>query len=131
MILNHTGIFKNWNKKIYISTKLPSEYDLYGNEINIYDTPFYLGMHNYQPLKERELYAYMSYFGETKHKLIRLLLDIKHEGKIKEFDKVYLYGATPKDEKINGQNANYYVKSIVPQNTKILIIFEEIIKEEN
>ena len=31
----------------------------------------------------------------------------------------------------NGANANYIVRSYKPQNTKIMVIFEEIVKEDH
>ena len=127
----NTGIFKNLNKKIYIAKKDSIEYDDYNNEIVKYQKPFFLGSFNYQPLTGEELQAYISVYGETKNKLIRLFLDSKYINKFKEFDLAYLYQASPKSEKINGEYANYSVKSFAPQNTKILVVFEEIIKEEN
>lgn len=130
-MLTNRGIFNNINKKIYISKKKSVTTDEYFNEIVNYDTPFYLGKFNYQPLSGEDLQAYISAYGETKNKLIRLFLDIKYKDKFKEFDLAYLYDATPNDEQINGTNANYYVKTFVKQNTRIMVIFEEIIKEEN
>lgn len=125
------GIFKNLNKKIYISRKKSVDYDEYNNEIVKYEEPFFLGKYNYQPLTGEELESYMSAYGETKNKLIRLFLDIKYINEFKEFDLAYLYDINPTGEKINGEYANYSVKTFAPQNTKIMVIFEEIIKEEN
>lgn len=125
------SIFNNLNKKIYIANKYHVTIDDYNNEIIEYSKPFYLGSFNYQPLQGSELQAYMSAYGETKNKLIRVFLDVKYKDKLKEFDVAYLYGKTPNSEKRNGANANYIVKTHAEQNTKIMVVFEEIIKEEN
>ena len=126
----HSNIFKNKDKKIYIANKIGVEHDDYNNEIVIYDTPFYLGKFNYQPLSGGDLQAYMSAYGETKNKLVRLFLDIKYKDKLKEFDVAYLYDKEPINEKINGSNANYIVKTFSEQNTVVMVVFEEIIKED-
>ena len=131
MRLMNSNIYKNLDKKIYISKKLGVEYDDYNNEIINYDEPFYLGKFNYQPLTGDDLQAYISAYGETKNKLIRVFLDVKYKNKIKEFDLAYLYNVAPKGEQINGINANYYVRTCAEQNTVIMVVFEEIIKEEN
>lgn len=131
MRLMNSSIYKNLDKKIYMAKKIGVKYDEFNNEIINYDEPFYLGKFNYQPLSGNDLQAYISAYGETKNKLIRAFLDVKFRNKIKEFDLAYLYNATPKGEKINGVNANYYVRTCVEQNTVIMVVFEEIIKEEN
>lgn len=132
--INHirTSIFKHWNKPLYIASKQPEvEIDEYNNEIVNYDKPIFLGNINYQPLLGYERYAYMKAYGETQSKLQRAYIDISNNGKFKEFDLAYLNGATPKGEQVNGQNANYRVKTCTPQNTVIFVVFEEIIKEGN
>lgn len=130
MIYSSKGIFTNLNKKIYIANKKSISHDEWNNEIIEYDIPFYLGKFNYQPLQGEDLQAYMSVYGETKNKLVRLFLDRKYKNKLKEFDVAYLYDTTPLKEDINGENANYTIKTCAEQNTKIMVIFEEIIKEE-
>ena len=49
---------------------------------------------------------------------------------MKNYDLVYLYGASPENEEYNGQNANYRVITFIPQNTKILVYFEKLTKTE-
>lgn len=129
-MLKNNSIFRNLNKKIYIANKSTVSNDEYNNEIINYKKPFCLGMFNYQPLQGVELQAYMSAYGETKNKLVRVFLDTRYKNKIKEFDVAYLYGVTPNNEEINGEDANYIVKTCSEQNTKIMVVFEEIIKEE-
>lgn len=126
------NIFQNINKDIYIAKKIkPLVYDDYNNEILTYEKPFYLGNMNYQPLSGNDLMSYISAYGETKNKLVRMFIDVSYKGKFDEFDVAYLYGNNPTDEKIYGDNANYIIRTCAEQNTKIMIIFEEIIKEGN
>lgn len=126
---NH--IFQNWNKDLYIATKKEVILDDYGNEIIKYNEPFYFGKVNYQPLTKKDLEAYYKAYGETQNSVISLLIDYTQDGKFKAFDVAYLYGKTPEGEKEYGDNANYIVRSYKPQNTKIMVIFEEIVKEDN
>lgn len=123
------SVFQNWNKDLYIATKKQVVTDEYNNEIIEYNKPFYFGRVNYQPMNWRDLQSYMSAFGETRKQIVGLLIDYKDLGKFKEFDLAYLYGANPKGEEINGSNANYIVKSYKPQNTKIMVVFEQLIKD--
>lgn len=125
------NVFQNWNKDLYIATKTGVKIDDYNNEIVEYSKPFYFGKANYQPMNSRDLQAYISAFGETKRELISLLIDYDDKDKIKEFDLAYLYGRTPKGEKINGEKANYVVKACRVQNTKVSIVLENIIEDNN
>jgi len=122
--------FTNRNKDIYIAPKIGVEYDDYNNEIVKYDKPFYYGMKNYQPLTWRNLQSYMSIYGETNRNVVQLLVDYTDRGKFKQFDLAYLYGATPKGEKVYGENANYVIKAVREQNVKIMVILEEIETKE-
>ena len=125
------NIFQNWNKDLYIATKKEVILDDYGNEIVTYNKPFYFGKVNYQPLTKKDLEAYYKAYGETQNSIISLLIDYTEDGRFKAFDVAYLYGATPKNEVKYGDNANYLVRSYKPQNTKIMVIFEEIVKEDH
>lgn len=124
-------IFTNWNKPLYIASKLDPQLDEQGNEIVVYDKPFYFGKVNYQPLTTKQLEAYMQEYGETESSVFSCLIDYKDRNRIKEFDKAYLNGAKPDDEKVNGTNANYLVRAVKPQNTKVMVLFEKLIREEN
>lgn len=123
-------MFDNLYKPIYMATKESVEIDDYNNEIVTYNKPFPLGDLNYQPLQGNDLMAYMSVYGETKNKLVRAFIDSYDKGIFEEYDLAYLYGVTPEDEEINGENANYRVRTYAEQNTKIMVVFEEIIKEK-
>lgn len=123
--------FANVKKPIYIARKKSVEYDDYNNEIITYDKPFYYGLANYQPLTWKTLQAYKEVYGEVKSNVVQCLIDYADDGMFEEFDLAYLYGVNPKNEEINGENANYIVKVFRRQNTRIMVIFEEIIKEAN
>ena len=128
-----TDIFKNWDKDMYIATKVSGEVQLddYCNEIVTYNQPFYFGKVNYQPLTTKQLEAYMQQYGETENNVVSCLIDYKDKDKFNIFDVAYLYGATPDNEIKYGVNANYKVRAFKPQNTKIMVLLEEIIKEDN
>lgn len=130
MFRSPNNIFQNWNKDMYIATKKEIVYDDYNNEIVNYNEPIYFGKVNYQPLTGKNLEAYVKAYGETKNNIVSCLIDYVDDGKFKEFDLAYLYNATPEGELKYGDNANYIVRAYKPQNTKIMVIFEEIIKEE-
>lgn len=130
-MLMNKGMFYNYKKPLYVANKDKEPLiDEYNNEIVTYSEPFLLGRFNYQALFGQDLYSFMSAFGETQNKLVRVFIDSKYKGMVNQFDKVYLYDANPKNEDINGENANYIVRVCTPQNTKIMLIFEEITKEE-
>ena len=117
---------------MYIATKKDEvEHDDYNNEIVKYDTPFYFGKVNYEPLTAKQLEAYIKTYGETENNVVSCLIDYKDKDKFNIFDLAYLYGINPNGESQNGDNANYKVRAFKPQNTKIMVILEEIIKEEN
>ena len=116
---------------MYIATKKEAILDDYNNEIVTYNEPFYFGKVNYQPLTGKNLEAFIKAYGETENNIVSCLIDYTDDGKFKAFDLAYLYGATPENEEANGFNANYKVRAYKPQNTKIMVIFEEIIKEGN
>lgn len=122
------NIFLNWNKVCYIRPILDPIKDDYGDEIEQYgDSVKY--KFNYEPVANKEE-AEMQVFGQSGRGTVRAMLDTyKYQGKIKEFDLAYLYGATPDNENYNGENANYKVVTCIPQNTKILVYFERIVKK--
>lgn len=127
------SIYKNWNKDLYIATKDRNNitYDEFNNEIVKYNEPFYFGKVNYQPLTRKDLEAYIKQYGETNNNIVSCLIDYVDDGKFQQLDLAYLYGVTPENELQYGDNANYIVRSYKPQNTKIMVIFEELVKEEN
>ena len=114
---------------MYIATKKEIVVDDYNNELVVYNKPFYLGKVNYQPLTVKQLEAYMKTYGETNNNIVSCLIDYKDKDKFNIFDLAYLYDATPNNEIRNGDNANYIVKAFKSQNTKVMVLLEEIIKE--
>lgn len=124
-------IFRNWNKDMYIATKDEVVVDDYDNEIVTYNKPFFFGKVNYQPLTTKQMEAYIQTYGETENNVVSCLVDFKDRYKFNIFDVAYLYDATPNNEVKNGANANYKIRAFKPQNTKIMVILEEITKEEN
>lgn len=124
-------IFDNWNKEMYIATKKGVKVDDYNNEIVEYNKPFFFGEVNYQPLTGKSLEAYTQKYGATTNEIISCFINIEDDGQFKQLDLAYLYGASPNGEEVYGDNANYIVRTYRKQNTKIMVVFEEIIKEEN
>ena len=123
--------FSNRFKDIYVARKKGVTYDDYNNEIVEYEKPVYYGIKNYQPLTWRNLQSYMSVYGETNRNVVQLLVDYTDRGLYKQFDLAYLYGATPKGESVYGEKANYVIKAVREQNTKIMVILEEIETKED
>lgn len=113
--------FTNVKSKCYIGSKLESTFDDSGNEIKNYDKPKEYSF-NIQPVT---LSSDIQAFGENSNKMKVAVITNrkKYEGKFKEFDCAYLDGATPEGEKINGQNANYRIYSVQPQNVAIRVFF--------
>lgn len=122
--------FTNRNKDIYVARKKGVTYDDYNNEIVEYEKPVYYGVKNYQPLTWKNLQSYMSVYGETNRNVVQLLVDYTDRNLYKQFDLAYLYGATPKGEKVYGENANYVIKAVREQNVKMMVILEEIETKE-
>lgn len=122
------SIYTNWYKDMYIANKKVIT-DNYHNEIVCYDKPFYFGKVNYEPLTAKQLEAYIKAYGETNNNIVSCLIDYNDKGKFKEFDVAYLYDATPEGETTYGEKANYLIRAYKPQNTKIMVILEEIVKE--
>ena len=123
------NIFLNWNKVCYIRPILEPIEDGYGNQLNQYgDSVKY--RFNYEPVTNKDE-AILRGYGQSSNGYVRAMLDTyKYQGKLKQFDLAYLYGATPEEESYNGEKANYKVVTCIPQNTKILVYFERIIKNE-
>ena len=117
----------NYKTDCYIAGKLDVEYDEYGNQIEVYakPEPFSFNIQPVNTTSERQA------FGERSVSMKRALVS-KNEyfGKFKEFDKVYLDGATPDNELDYGDNANYRIYAINPQNVAMVIYFSKIIKGE-
>lgn len=114
-----------WKKQLYIATRISVETDDYGNDVCTYNKPESY-MFNYQPANgqmEIELY------GEKVTNMYKAVIPYSlYADKFKEGDVAYLLGVTPTREHENGDNANYVIKGVMPQNKVIILYFEKIIK---
>lgn len=119
------SIFDNWNKKIYIAKLLKVETDDYGNDIKYYEEPKAY-MLNIEPSKGS---TDIAIYGETINKVYKAIVPFnKYKGKFHEGDIAYIDGANPRGEDKNtyGQNGNYVIDSVRPQNLAIAIYFKKI-----
>lgn len=70
----------------------------------------------------------MQMFGTKVTRMCKTLVDYDlYLNKINEKDLVYLYGASPDGETSLGNNANYIVTAVLPQNKKIAVYFERLV----
>lgn len=115
------------NSICYIASKLESTYDDYGNEITQYAEPqkYFFDI---QPLTgSSDMQAYGEKIDNMK---VAYLPKIKYQNMFKEFDVAYLDGNEPLDESFNGDNANYRIYSVTPQNANIRVVFVKIVRGE-
>ena len=125
--LNRTFIFQNLYQNLYISQKNGTKEDYNHNEIPTYDIPVLYRKWNIQFVKaESELLE----FGEnaSRMKVAVIPNNALYANKFNEFDLAYLDGVTPDGEAVNGQNANYRIYSVRPQNSIIKIYFLKLTK---
>lgn len=117
--------FKYVKSKCYIGSKLDSVFDDDGHEIKKYAKPQKYSF-NIQPISAA---SDIQDFGEnaSKMKVAVITNRPKYENKFKEFDCAYLDGATPEGETVNGQNANYRIYAVRPQNVVIRVFFMKIV----
>ena len=112
---------KKWNKKIWIARQIPNEVDDYGRAK--YEKPECFEM-NVQPISSSND---MQEFGENAQQVQRAVVEYnKYFGKFKQYDLAYLDGASPKGEKVYGENANYKLYPPRNQNKVILLYFERL-----
>ena len=114
------GIIKK--RDIHIANYLTENDDDSGNTIKVYDEPFGLKC----TLNSLSGDTEFQMFGDRIQNMVKTILDYNWMKKIHEKDAAYLYGATPKGEVIHGENANYRVVSVRPQNLKIIVYFEKL-----
>lgn len=115
---------KDWVKDVYIASKIGTQLDDEGNEINIYDKPNSESYKfNYQPVSTS---ADIAEFGEKAKIMKKAVIPISYQGQFKEFDVAYLDGATPDGEENYGDNANYRLLPPRDGNSVIIIYFEKL-----
>lgn len=125
--INRTYIFKNLYSKIYILKKLGTKEDDNHNEVPYYsDNPMEFRW-NVQTIKDE---SEQLEFGEnaSKMKVATIPFTEQYQNKFDEFDLAYLDNATPDNEVIRGQNANYRIYAVRPQNNIIKIYFLKLTK---
>lgn len=115
---------RSFDDVIYIAQKdIKSELDDYGNKTYCKPKKLFCCV---SPL---DGYTDVTAYGEKVTKTYKAYLDKrKFNGVFHEGDKVYLDGATPKNEKAHGSKANYLIDSVRNQNRKICIYFQKISK---
>jgi hypothetical protein len=120
--INRTYIFKNLYSNIYIARKSDVEEDSNHNRIATYEKPVEYKRWNIQYVKAQ---SELMEFGElaSKMRVATIPYTAKYKDKFKEFDLAYLDGNNPNGEIINGQNANYRIYSVRPQNNIIKVYF--------
>lgn len=124
--INRTSIYKNLKTKCYIASKVGTYEDENGNEIPEYKKPEKF-IFNIQPVNSD---SEIRTFGELapRMKVAVLTERNKYDGVFKEFDLAYLDGASPSNEIINGDNANYRIYAVQPQNMIIKVYFIKLVK---
>lgn len=122
--------FENVLSNCYIAKrKKELSFDEYGNAIPQYEKPNVNPYRwNIQPIK---VDGSTEAFGE---KIIEMKVAMlvgedakKYRNTFEKSDLVYLDGASPSGEQINGENANYRIYAVRPQNVALLIYFEKIV----
>lgn len=110
-------------QKIYLASFIREDTDENDDPINAYDIPIQFE----STLNSLSGSTDIAVYGDKISRMCKTLLDYDEWiDKIKEKDVVYLYGATPDNEEMNGDNANYKVVAVLPQNLKIQVYFERI-----
>ena len=124
--INRTSIFKNLKSTVYISKKIGTYDDDNGNEIPIYEKANKYRF-NIQPVNSA---SEIQEFGELapKMKVAVITERYKYDNKFEEFDVAYLDGVNPNGEVIKGDNANYRVYAVQPQNMIIKLYFIKLVK---
>ena len=125
--INRSYIFKYLYQDLYIASQLPPTQDDNYNKIASYSTPVKYKRWNIQDVKSQ---SEILEFGENVSimKVAVIPNTTKYANKFKEFDLAYLDGIHPKGEIVNGQNANYRIYSVRPQNNIIRIYFIKLTK---
>lgn len=111
----------------YIAKKLDPIEDEWGNMLQTYDDPqrYYFDI---QPVTNT---SNASAFGELIYRLkVAVIPRSVYTGVFNEYDLAYLDGCEPLDESFNGEQANYRIYSVQPQNAIIKVYFLKLVKED-
>lgn len=115
----------NYKSCVYISKKLPNTQDEDMNDVENYDKPkkyFF----NIQPISAD---SEVREFGQLANSMrVAVVSKRVFLGKFKEFDKAYIE-TKPSDSEIeNGQDADYRIYGIRPQNAVLRIYFLKLVR---
>lgn len=110
-------------KKIWIAPYIKTKKDLSGNKVDVFGEPFEIQT----SINTLSGSTDMEMFGDRVKRMCKAMPNYNMIDKIHEKDVAYLFGATPEGEVVNGENANYRVDSILPQNVKVKIYFEKMV----
>lgn len=115
----------NYKSCVYISKKLPNTQDEFENDVEHYDKPkkYFFSI---QPLSAE---SEVREFGQLASSM-RVAVASKRVflGKFKEFDKAYI-DTKPSDSEVEyGDNADYRIYGIRPQNAVIRIYFVKLVR---
>lgn len=117
----------NYKSVIYIAKKLDSTQDEDLNEIEHYATPKKY-IWNVQPISAD---SEVREFGQLANAMrVAVIPKRLYNGVFKEFDKVYIDNKPNSSELDNGDNADYRIYSIRPQNAIIRIYFLKLVKNQ-
>lgn len=117
----------NYKTPVYICKKLPSTQDENMNEVENYDEPNsrpYLW--NVQPASAD---SEVREFGQLANSMkVAVVSKRLFDKKFNEFDKAYIYTKPSNEEQEYGENADYRIYSIRPQNACIRIYFLKLVQ---
>ena len=118
-------LIKNDNKQYdtYIAHKVGAESDDYGNEIELFDKPFKCDI----GAIDMNSYTDLMVYGAESTRLKKAVLPIRYKTLVREGDRAYLEGASPKGEEYNGSNGNYRVRSAKASVRNVVVIFEKLV----
>ena len=112
----------DWERDVYIASKIGIKTDNDDNEYAIYNAPVKYKF-NYQPVNSD---AEIVEFGEKASVMKKAVIPIAYKGFFKEFDVAYLDDITPANEENYGDNANYVLLPPRDGNAVIIIYFEKL-----
>jgi hypothetical protein len=111
----------SWRETVYIAKRSTVTTSSVGDQTQTYSTPVAYTL-NVQPVPRD---AAIELFGANVKKLYKCLA-LSTTLDINQFDAVYLDGATPTGETVNGYNANFIVRQADKQNVATIYYFESI-----
>lgn len=102
----------------------------YQDSMDDYGNPIYIINHTLKNVTLNSLSGNtdMQMFGDKITRMCKTLVDYDEWlGLLNEKDLAYLYGANPMNEVSVGDDANYMITAVLPQNKKIAVYFERLV----